>query len=256
VRLTLQLYLCTMQPDFQIPVLLYHRVINSSSVKGKHKIYLDEKKFRGQLTWLTQNEYSTITFRDLDKQNPVSGKKVILTFDDGYYDNYSILFPILKEYDFTAVIFLVTGMKQNEWGIKQGEPALNLLNKDQVREMSDYGIEFGAHTQHHIDLKNTPIEQQREEISGCFADVENLSGIKPISFSYPFGAYNDDTLKLVKESGFRYGITTIFGPPRWEDDAYRIRRLEISPKTSMLSFARKASGRYFSTNWLSYFLTS
>ena len=118
------------------------------------------------------------------------------------------------------------------------------MTTQQLHEMNAYGIEFGGHTQHHTDLKESSVEVQRKEINGCFNDLEQLFGKKPLSLSYPFGAYNDDTLKLMAESGFSFGLTTIFGPKEWSEDRLRIRRIEVSPKTTISSFKRKVSGRY------------
>ena len=243
-----------MSVTYQLPILLYHRVVNETSVIGKHKLHVWEKNFRKQMQWLKDNDYQTITFRDLEAKEKEGNlnKKVILTFDDGYSDNYSILFPILKEFGFTAVIFLVTGCKQNDWSLAEGEPAIKLMNRAQIHEMALYGIEFGCHTQHHVDLKRSNKALQETEIIGSMIDVEMNTGRKPISFSYPYGAYNDETLKAVKQAGFKYGITTIFGPDDWKEDLFRIKRIEVRPKTGMLNFIRKVSGTYWNNGWLSF----
>src|SRR5437868_1174531 len=119
-----------MEPGYQLPILLYHRVVNESCTIGKIKIYVWEKAFRKQMQWLKDNNYQTITFSDLDGLKPGESleKKIILTFDDGYYDNYSIAFPILKEFAFKAVIYLVTDYKRNEWNAKEGEPVIELMD--------------------------------------------------------------------------------------------------------------------------------
>ena len=240
-----------MQTPYQLPILLYHRVVNSTCRIGKHKTYVWESAFRKQMQWLKDNGYQTITFSDLDAlpANADPGKKIIITFDDGYTDNYTIAFPILKEFGFKAVIYLVTGYKCNEWNLHEGEPALELMSKEQILEMQNYGIEFGGHTRHHVDLKNSTADKQREEVTGCFNDVATITGKKPLSFAYPYGAYNNDTLKVLAQSGFKYGITTIFGPHNWPEDLLRIRRIEVRPKDGLFAFRRKASGRYFNRSW-------
>ena len=243
---------------YQIPILLYHRVVNSSCKIGKHKIYVSEKKFREQMRYLKDNGYETITFEKLaagindskagNKVNSLTSqsyKKIILTFDDGYEDNYTILFPILKEFGFTAVIFLITKLSFNEWAIKEGEPHLNMLTHEMIREMSDYGIEFGGHTRTHPDLKKISEEKLYDEIVGCKKDIEEITGKQCISFAYPYGAYNEKILYIVKKTGYKYGITTIFGPKNIHEDNMRIRRIEVRPNTTFFSFKRKVSGRYY-----------
>ena len=229
--------------SYQIPILLYHRIVNEQSKIGNHKIYVLEKRFRGQMKFLKENGYKTITFNEIEK--PSSEKNIILTFDDGYEDNYTILFPILKEFGFTAVIYLVTKQTKNEWAIKEGEPELKMMTIKMIKEMSNHGIEFGGHTRLHADLKKTPKENLIDEIAGCKKDVEEIIGKPAISFAYPFGAHDDETLQAVRNAGYKYGITTIFGPKNWQEDLMRIRRIEVRPNTSLFSFKRKVSGNYF-----------
>jgi peptidoglycan/xylan/chitin deacetylase (PgdA/CDA1 family) len=238
--------------EYQLPILLYHRIVNEQSKIGRHKIYVSEKKFREQMKFLKENGYITITFQNLassirpSPQGEGLGERpIILTFDDGYEDNYTILFPILKEFGFTAVIFLVTKLSCNEWGIKDGEPQLKMLTKEMIREMSDYGIEFGGHTRTHPNLKNVSEEKLMDEILGCKKDIEEITGKQCISFSYPYGAYNEKVLQAVQNAGYKYGITTIFGPKNISEDKMRIRRIEVRPNTTLFSFKRKVSGRYY-----------
>ena len=114
--------------QYQLPVLLYHRIVNSKKEVGRHKIYVFKNKFEAQLKFLKENGFETLTFHDL-LQNNINdwNKKIVLTFDDGYEDNYTILFPLLKKYGFKAVIFLVTQRKDNSWGIQEGEPVFRMM---------------------------------------------------------------------------------------------------------------------------------
>ena len=240
-----------MPTAYQLPILLYHRVVNDTCNIGKHKTYVWENAFRKQMQWLKENGYQTLTFSELDALPSGSDlkKNIIITFDDGYTDNYTIAFPILKEFGLKAVIYLVTDCRRNEWNLQEGEPVLELMSKDQIDEMQNHGFEFGGHTRHHVDLKRSNPDKQNEEIAGCFIDLEKLTGRVPLSFAYPYGAYNDDTIKALASSGFKYGVTTIFGPHNWSDDLGRIRRIEIRPRDGLFAFRRKASGRYFNSSW-------
>ena len=194
----------------KLPVLLYHRVVNNKKEHGKHRIYIYKKEFEKQLKFLAKNSYKTLNFRDLEYYHSMDPRtpKVIITFDDGYIDNYNIVFPLLKKYNFTAVIFLVSKLKQNEWGIAEGEPPFDLLTESQIIEMSEYGIEFGSHTQTHRDLLRLDSESAKEEIEGSKNDIETLTGKQVISFAYPFGGINDNIKKITSDSGYKYGIST------------------------------------------------
>lgn len=229
-----------------MPVLLYHRVVTKHSIIGRHKIYVWEKDLKKQLEYLKINGYETITFFDL-AQNPAMdlNKKIILTFDDGYEDNYTLLFPMLKMYGFKAVIYLVTRLDHNAWGVKEGEPAVKMMTDRQKKEMSDYGIEMGGHTQTHVDLSRCSYSEMEKEINGCRMDVEKLTGKKVISFAYPFGGINEHVKKCTKESGYLFAVSTNTGPKEFGTDNFQIRRIEVTPKTTLGSFKSKVSGNYF-----------
>jgi peptidoglycan/xylan/chitin deacetylase (PgdA/CDA1 family) len=241
--------------QYHLPVLMYHRIVNKKSEAGSHNIYITLKRFRAQLIYLKENGFQTITFRDIkEKKSHINTfKNVILTFDDGYLDNYQILFPILKEFGFTAVIFLVTKQKQNTWGIREGEPALDLMDSGQIKEMDQYGIEFGGHTQNHPDLLLCSNDRIKEEISGCKKDIESIIKKDVISFAYPFGGLNSVIKQEVKNAGYSYGISTNTGPYNFSDDLFQIRRIEVSSRTLLFSFKRKVSGYYFKPSFLTYF---
>lgn len=242
-----------------IPVLLYHRVVTDTSEVGKHKIWVLERKFKQQMAYLHKAGFQTLTFADLDRLSEMDPlqPKVIITFDDGYEDNYLKMFPILKEFGQKAVIYLVTQFKRNEWGIVEGEPAKPLMNAEQIQEMVEYGIEFGGHTQHHKTLTEISVEDAVNEIAGCKRDVEAVTGKEALSFSFPFGALNEVLKRKVEDAGYRYSVATNTGAKNWKLDHFQIRRIEISPKTSLRSFKRKVNGDYFTRKtFLSLFSSS
>ncbi len=242
--------------NYSLPVLLYHRVVTNESARGKHKIFVWQKDLEKQLLYLKENGYQTITFFDLHANpNQDLTKKVILTFDDGYEDNYRLLFPMLKKHHFTAVIYLVTQINHNAWGVREGEPRVEMMTDEQKREMSDYGIEMGGHTQLHVDLSRCSAEEKWKEIKGCKDDVEKLTNKKAISFAYPFGGIDEVVKRITKEAGYEYAVSTNTGPKEFGTDKFQIRRIEVTPKTSLSSFKSKVSGYYFYPSFIKSFFT-
>ncbi len=230
---------------------MYHSIINDNKDKGNHNIYVKLKNIKKHLAYLKKNNYETISFSDISEGRVKDfNKKVILTFDDGYEDNYTYLFPLLKELNYKAVIFLVTQLSYNKWGTEEGEPRKNLLTKEQILEMDAYGIEFGGHTCKHVDLLKVTEEVQLNEVAGCKNDIQNLLTKTPISFAYPFGANNEGVKNVIKSAGFQYGIATKSGPIDFYEDPYQIRRIEISSRTHMFGFKRKVSGNYLTRKYI------
>lgn len=233
----------------EIPILMYHRIINNDENKGVHTIYYDLNRFEEQLKYLKKNNYTTITFKELFSLNSSErkkGKYIILTFDDGYVDNYELLYPLLKKYDMKAVIYMVSHLEYNKWDVEEtGEKRFDLMSREQILEMHKSGlIEFGGHTMHHVKLNQFDERIQKEEIEGNKKYLEELLGENLYSFAYPFGYFNDVSKKLVKELGYKYGLATDSGPFYIEDDLYEIRRIGIFSDTNMSKFKRRVKGNY------------
>jgi peptidoglycan/xylan/chitin deacetylase (PgdA/CDA1 family)/glycosyltransferase involved in cell wall biosynthesis len=231
---------------YEIPVLLYHRVINDPALAGKHGTYVTAKQLEAHLEYLHKNNYTPISFEDLSMINRFDKDKkyVILTFDDGYEDNYTLLFPMLKKFNFKAVIFMVTGKKENTWDYLDEGRTFPLLERSQILEMNRYGIEFGAHTMNHVDLTKVAVSEAKQEIEGSRAALENILGKKVTAFAYPYGSVNDTVKDLVKKAGFKYGIATVIGPLAIHEDIFNIRRIVAHPDTNLSRFARKVKGDY------------
>jgi len=231
---------------YEVPVLLYHRIITDSAQMGHHGTYVRLKQLEAHFRYLKRNNYTAVTFEDLkfiDRFDP-DKKYVVLTFDDGYRDNYTLLMPLLEKYGLKAVIYLVTHKAENSWDLKDEGRTFPLLSKEQIIDMSRRGIEFGAHTMNHVDLTQVGVEEAWKEITGSKKYIEELLG-KPVnSFAYPYGRTNEAVKELVKKAGFVYGIGTVDGPLAMHEDILNIRRIVIHPDTNMPRFARKVRGNY------------
>ncbi len=231
---------------YEVPVLLYHRIITDKSQAGKHGTYITLHQIEAHFKYLKHHGYSTITFEELSliKRFDQDKKYVMLTFDDGYRDNYTLLMPLLEKYGLKATVFMVTGKAENSWDLKDEGRTFPLLTSDQIIEMSKKGVEFGAHTVTHADLTQVGIEEAWKEISESKKNLENLLGKRINSFAYPYGRTSAAIQELVKKAGFTYGIGTVNGPLAMHQDKFNIRRIVIHPNTTLVRFARKVKGNY------------
>lgn len=228
----------------EIPVLMYHKF-------GKTKIddsYTTVKEFKTHLRILKFLGYETITFSDLKKiklENRFKKKYIILTCDDGYKNNYEIIFPILKEFNTKVVIYLVSNINYNKWDIDlYGSKKLELMNEKEIKEMIKSGlVEFGGHTLNHIDFHKVDIETARKEIFENKIDLEKKYNISLVSFAYPWGHLTKEVKEIVIEAGYDFAVSTDTGTGKITDDLYDIRRTAID-KTSYLNFLRKISFKY------------
>ena len=235
---------------YEVPVIMYHRVINNAENEGVYGTYIYEDMFKKHLQYLKDKNYTVITFKDLDKigwrNRFEKGKKyIILTFDDGYKDNYDLAFPILKEFNFKATIFLMGSLTYNEWDVKAGgERKFSLMSVEMIKEMQDYGIEFGAHTFNHPKINTLSNEEIEHQIVDVKKPLEEKIGKEIITFAYPYGILNDYAKEMAKKAGYTFALATDSGSVCLSDDLYQIRRIAIFPNTNLFSFKRKVVGNY------------
>jgi len=218
------------QSEFTLPILAYHRVCPEQS----DATCVQTAEFERQLTWLMRAGYETISFDDLMKWELGIGllpkKPVILTFDDGYLDNYTILYPMLRERRMKATVFLTTGFIGTE----------GYLNWQQVRRMKEGGIEFGAHTRTHPNVTILNSEKQRfEEITGSKQEIEKQIKRPVLAFSYPYGFYDDRSKQVVKASGYQYAVSGESGWATPRTEPWSLKRIVVSGYTEIDSFMKK-----------------
>jgi peptidoglycan/xylan/chitin deacetylase (PgdA/CDA1 family) len=170
---------------------------------------------------------------------------MVLTFDDGYLDNYQNLLPLLKKYQIKAVIFFLAECSYNDWDVKTGEPRAELMNKKQILECHQSGlIEIASHglTHQHLPLlSDTDLEN---ELSQSKKTLENIINDRIISFAYPYGDYGLREKVSVKQAGYDFGIATGRGSPYFQDDLFEIRRVHMFPEESKIQLWKKSSGFY------------
>ena len=244
--------LYVLKKKYDIPVIMYHRVVNNENEGGVHGTYITAKKFDEHMKYLKEHDYEPITFKELLKLNYRNrfnnGKKyIILTFDDGYEDNYKIAFPILKKYQFKCIIYLVSHLNYNKWDVEvpeNPEKKFPLMTWGMIKEMQEYGIEFGGHTMTHQKLAHMPFEQAKEEITKSTQFLEEKLEEKLVCFAYPYGDLNEQVKEFVRNSSYSFAVATDSGDLSFSEDLFQIRRIGIFPTNNMLSFKRKVHGNY------------
>lgn len=239
-----------------VPVLMYHHV---SPVDGM--ISVSTTNFEDQLRWLQRRGYRSLScdqFAGHLSGQPVPAKSVLITFDDGYLDNWVYAYPLLKKYGFTAVVFLVTSWindgplrhclgqgelpetpshRECEQRIELGRSDEVILRWSEIKAMRDDGvIEFHSHTHTHTRWdQKSPEEKNRhmahELALSCAALQENLGTVSQ-HFCWPQGYFDSDYTRLAQEAGFRYLYTTkAFGQNRVGTDPAHIYRFAVRNTT-------------------------
>lgn len=228
----------------EIPIIYYHRVIKDLSQAGKHGIYVTAEMFDEHMHYLKSNGFQAVTFEEAlqIKRENRKGKFVVITFDDGYEDNYLYAFPILKEYGFSATIFLVAALKTNSWD--EQEPQVKMMSTNQIKEMYKYGIQFGSHTLGHCNLTEVGSHVADRELAESKRLLEDKLGIDIKTMAFPYGSCNDEIKKMSADAGYQYSFATDKAPVGLHEDLHQIRRIGIFPNTDVRGLARKVKGNY------------
>lgn len=230
----------------EVPVLMYHRVVKKDLAESRHKIYTTTERLHEHFSSLRRRGYEAVTFKDLVTGRKVH-KPVILTFDDGYQDNFDNLLPLLKKFSYKAVIFVLGDrtVQANTWDVQDGEPSAPLMTDEQVRHCHTSGlVEIASHGLSHSRLPELDALASLREMNNSKANLENIIGDEVISFAYPYGVYSPREVEQVKEAGYLFGIGTVNGPLNFADDLYRIRRIQMRPRDKGLKFWHKTCGFY------------
>jgi peptidoglycan/xylan/chitin deacetylase (PgdA/CDA1 family) len=193
------------------------------------------ENFEAQLAYLQEQGYTTISLKDLTRHlaglQPLPAKPVILSFDDGYADNYNNAFPLLKKYGFKATFSLVTQP------IDFGDP--NYLSWDNVIEMHAAGMEFGAHTYRHLDLRDRDVDFLVYEIVGSKEAIEARINEPVRYFVYPSGQYDQLVIDVLASADFWGALTTQYGYEYSHAGRFEMPRIRISGDDSLEVFIAK-----------------
>lgn len=231
-----------------VAVLMYHRVNDYR----KNELSVSVRHFRQQLQWLKNEGYQSITMAELEqlgKQgSPISGKRVLFTFDDGYEDNYTQAFPLLKEFGFSGIFYVATefigSQKMYERDtLEASRPEQNrMMSWEQVRRLLDEGMEIGSHTHSHALLPQLPKQEIETELAQSRAILEEKLQVPIRSFCLPGGAYRKEHIPLIRDAGYTSCCTTEQG--FWKrHDLLEVPRIAVLASDKFWVFKQKLTGK-------------
>lgn len=216
-------------------ILTYHRV---NDIPGD-RLSVHPQEFEKQMSWLKEHGYAGVSVKEglgrlraHDEPIPIA-----ITFDDGYLDNFTSAFPILKKYLFYGTIYTITSYISNSRD-------RTYLNWDEIREMKEYGIEIGSHTVTHPRLTSVDSVKVKEEVQQSKKEIEQKLEIPCESFCYPGGLLNSEIANQVREAGYSNATTVSPGANHSGQDPFLLKRTEISGEDSLFEFEKKISGAY------------
>lgn len=201
----------------RVMVLNYHQISDRF-----HSLAVSPTDFATQLEFLKNNNYHAITPDDLynamESGTALPENPVLITFDDGYEDNFINAYPLLEKYNFKATIFVVTSFI----GKKK-----NYLTWEQVKKLDAEGYSIESHTVTHRSMTDLSDDDLRYELTESKAKLEEELGHAIDYIAYPTGTYNLHIAQLVKEAGYKAAFTIKYGNADGMSNVYAIERVPI-----------------------------
>lgn len=215
-----------------VSVLMYHMI---GDEQGNAAI-MTEANLRIQMNYLRDHGYHPITMQELydyvTKGAPLPEKPVCITFDDGYLDSYTIVYPLMKEYGFPWTLFLITD--------DVGKP-YNRMTWDQLKEMANsHAVTIASHTLSHPKLHNLATRAEKEkEIVDANKALKYQLGIDNVWLAYPYGDYDDEVIDICKKAGIKMAVTTDAGRVHVGSFPYDLKRAYIGNDISIARFSER-----------------
>ena len=225
-----------------IPILMYHRI---ADIPGDRNA-LPVEKFREQLHYLKSNGFHTITlamlYEHYTKGSALPPKSVLLTFDDGYKDNYEAALPLLLEYGLQAVIFPIGNWigKENKWENFHKQPTTT-MDFAELKKWQESGMDIASHTMNHPFLAYSSLD----DISIELKDSKALLGKafqRPVDWlCYPYGNFNKEVIAAAKSAGYKGALAIFDGVPLKRRNIFALPRIPIPRRQPLWEFKLKVS---------------
>ena len=215
----------------RVPILMYHYLSDPPPGADRYRrdLSVPPALFEQHLAYLREQGYQAITLYDLlyhlTQGAPLPERPVIITFDDGYRDNYENAFPLLEEYGFDATFFVLIEVTN------QGEA--EYLTWDMLREMHAAGMDIECHARVHENLPENDDARLIWQVLGCREAIEKELGQRPRFVAYPSGRFDERVAAIFASDNYWGGITTQQGTLHSSDALFQIKRLRMRNTTTV-----------------------
>lgn len=228
-------------PQSKESVLLYHSISGMNSKQDSFKLNISTELFKKQMAYLAGLRQK---------------REFLVTFDDGFENFFTNAYPVLLRYNIKSIVFITVDFIDKKISLSDFCPTdieIKPLSWEQIKEISNNGIEIGSHSLSHPNLLVVDSKTAKSEIAGSKKITEEMISKKVKYFAYPHGSkqsYNTTIKKIVKESGYEKAYTNILGFNTKDTDPYDLRRIRIYSNDNMFRFKMKIRGAY---NWVDFF---
>lgn len=244
--------------QIRLPILMYHSLLKDEKMQGTYVI--SPADFERDMKYLKDKGYTSVTFKELveytENGTPLPQKPIMITFDDGYYNNYLYAMPVLEKYGFTAVISPIVKFTEDYSKSGDKSPVYGCCSWKELSEMINSGaftVENHTYNLHYLKERKGASsisgESYEEYLKTAGEDIkkaqslikENL-GYTPLCFTYPYGAFDENSQRFVKESGFSASMTCtekLNTITRDKESLFGLGRYIVTPENSAQEVLKK-----------------
>ena len=212
-----------------VPILYYHSVMRENG----NEVRMPPDQFEAQMAYLQDKGYHSISLEQLYQATYKGGglpaKPFVITLDDGYVDNYTTAFPIMKKYGFTATVFMITSYINGE----------GFMSWSQLKDLVANGWEIEGHTANHPYLSKMDPETALSELKSSKELLEKGLGQPVDFFAYPYGDLNANVVQALKDTGYVMAVTTERGWADGKEDVWHVHRVYCYASMGMNEFSRR-----------------
>lgn len=228
-------------PAPPISVLMYHQVGRFAEPTQHRSSFCDVRRFRAQMGLLKTLGYRVVSLREaqaaLFEGQPLAGRSVVLSFDDGYENFAEHALPVMAEFGYPSVLFAVSGLlgQPARW-LSSGGQDSPLMSAQQLRQLRSAQVEIGSHTVSHPRLSQLGATEATREIADSKAALEQSLGEAVDFFAYPYGDYNPAVRDAVERAGYQAAVTCSRGLANTAPNPFEIPRKAIAYGDSLVGF--------------------
>jgi peptidoglycan/xylan/chitin deacetylase (PgdA/CDA1 family) len=218
----------------KVPILMYHYISEPPEDADKYRkdLSVTPEDFNAQMSYLAENGFETVDLYELSlaitNKIDLPEKPIVISFDDGYLDNFENAFPILQKYGMQGTFFIITEFID--------ERRAGYMTWDNVEEISKAGMRIESHSKTHPDLSTAERDFIIYEVRGSQETIAAHIGYTPRYFCYPSGRYNEETMAILGELDFWGAVTTADGSWHGFDDRFEWSRVRMRNTTTLAEF--------------------
>lgn len=214
----------------RVPILMYHYLSTPPADADIYRTDLSvpPELFAAHLDRLLAEGFTAISLYDLvahlTQGRPLPAKPVVITFDDGYRDNYTNAFPLLAARQMPATFFVVTDF------VDEARP--EYLSWEMAREMLAAGMSIESHGRNHASLEGRDVDYLVWQALGSLETLEFELGVPPRFVSYPAGEYDQTTIDVFESANYWAGVTTVQGTAQSNAHPFEWERIRVRNTTT------------------------